>query len=131
MCAGRKPKVLGPDPFARGTFFLEIDGAQWARFVAAEGWGFNENKITEFIDQGPQIAFLAPEQSIQQKDATLGNEELKPELLINIVTGEVTFTRAGVVNFDNPPKPDPPPTHDPVETSIQLEEPHVDIDLEE
>jgi RHS repeat-associated protein len=135
VCAGCKPKVLGPDPFSRSTYLVELDGMLWARFLAAEGWGFNENKISEFNGLGPQIGFLAPEQSIQQKDPTLGkdgNEELKPEIFISIETGEIAFSRAGTFDFDNAAKLNPPtPAPEPVADPIHLEEPHVDIDLGE
>ena len=106
---------------------------QWARFLAAAGWGFNENKVSEFTGKGPQIAFLAPEGSIQQKDPTLGNEELKAELLINTVTGGVAFGRAGTFNFDNPSKLDSPPTSpEPTANPIQLEEPpYIDFEVGE
>jgi RHS repeat-associated protein len=84
----------GPPPFVRGKKYHELAGERWLIFTASKGWGFNVNKITEFDGQGAQIGLLAPDQSIQQLDPSLGpqgNEELVPKIYINEVTGQIQY----------------------------------------
>ena len=124
VCGDCRPKDLGPDPFVRAPYFYELGGMHWSKFIASEGWGFNRDKVTEFADQGPQIAFLAPEQAIQRKDPSLGNEELSPDLFINTVNGDFTFGDVGTLKFDEPWKSSgPAPTSDPVRIPFELPPP--------
>jgi hypothetical protein len=98
-----------------------------SRIITAGGSNYQYNYAFNSIGRLSQLTYPT-----QQKDPTLGNEELKSELMINTVTGEVAFGRAGTLNFDNPSKLDPPPTApEPVASPIELEEPHVEIDMGE
>jgi RHS repeat-associated protein len=99
----------GPDPFTIAQDYYRAGDALYVEFTASAGWGFNENIVTEYAG-GPEIAFLAPWAAIQQHDPDTGNEELRTNLLIDILTGDIGYKGRYTVTFDEPFDFDQPAT---------------------